>query len=39
MKVVRYVAVGVLVGVFLGAVAFGAGAGGDIKRYVRMRSM
>ena len=39
MKVVGWLAVGVLVGVVLGAVAVGAGSTDDIKRYVRMRQM
>jgi hypothetical protein len=39
MKVARWVAVGVVIGIGLAAVVLGADSAGDIKRYVRMRSM
>jgi hypothetical protein len=39
MRVVGWIAVGVVAGVVLAAAVAGASSAGDVKRYVRMRQM
>jgi hypothetical protein len=39
MRIVGWIAIGIVAGAVLGAIVVGAGSTQDVKRYVRMRKM